>query len=57
MVDANDYFGNYFRTFEYIFKRNIRRIKEGIDRTRWFEELHPTDINAFYAPNLNQIGM
>ena len=57
MVDANDYFGNYFRTFEYLFKRNIRRTKEGIDKTRWLEELHPTDINAAYIPNLNQFGM
>lgn len=57
MVDANDYFENYFRTFDYIIKRNIRRIREGIDKSRWFEELFPTDINAAYIPNLNQFGM
>ena len=57
MVDANDYFGNYFRTFEYLVNRNIRRIREGIDKTRWLEELVPTDINAAYIPNLNQFGM
>lgn len=57
MVDPSDYFGNFFNTWEFNLGRNIRRTMEGIDKTRWFEDfLYPTDINAAYAPSLNQFS-
>ena len=55
-VNATDYFGNIFRTHDYLNERSIRRFVEGVDKSRWFEELAPTDINAAYIPSLNQFG-
>ena len=55
-MEANDYFGNIFRTREYIIQRGLRRVMEGVDKTRWLEEFAPTDVNAFYHPSLNQFG-
>ena len=55
-VNKNDYFGNIFRTYDYVTERSIRRVVQGVDRNMWFEELIPTDINAFYHPSLNQFS-
>ena len=55
-VNVADYFGNVFRTYDYLTERSIQRFVGGVDKTRWFEELAPTDINAFYHPSLNQFS-
>ena len=55
-VDPNDYFGNAFRVWDYVRKRELRRVMEGTPKTQWFVELAPTDINAFYSPSLNQFS-
>ena len=55
-VDPSDYFGNAFRVWDYVRKRELRRLMEGVSKTQWFVELAPTDINAVYVPPLNQFS-
>ena len=55
-MDPSDYFGNMLRVSDHVIRRELRRLMEGTPKTSWFEELAPTDINAFYAPSLNQFS-
>ena len=55
-VDPNDYFGNAFRVWDHVRKRELHRVMEGTPKAQWFVELAPTDINAFYSPPLNQFS-
>ena len=55
-MDPSDYFGNVLGNLDHIRRRQVRRVMEGTPKTSWFEEIAPTDINAFYHPSLNQFS-
>lgn len=53
-IRANDYVGNVFRTSAYEQKREMKKLGKPIDRTEWF--MSPQMVNAYYNPNMNDIG-
>lgn len=53
VIDAKDYVGNAIRTNEFEHKRAMKKLKGPIDRAEWF--MYPQTVNAYFAPNLNDI--
>jgi putative endopeptidase len=52
-ITADDYFGNIVRANEYGHRRELRRLGKPIERWRWY--MYPQTVNAYFAPNLNDI--
>ena len=53
VIKADDYVGNIMRTNEYEHRRELKKLKGPIDRGEWF--MYPQTVNAYFAPNLNDI--
>lgn len=52
-INAKDFVGNVMRSNEYEHKRAMKKLKGPIDRGEWF--MYPQTVNAYFAPNLNDI--
>lgn len=54
VISSTDYVGNVIRTNEFEHKRQMKKLKGPIDRDEWF--MYPQTVNAYFAPNLNDIA-
>ncbi|MBP6868878.1 MAG: M13 family metallopeptidase [Candidatus Pacebacteria bacterium] len=52
-ISPDDYFGNVMRTNEFEHKRAMKKLVGAVDRKEWF--MYPQTVNAYFAPNLNDI--
>src|SRR3989344_6851083 len=52
-ISADDYVGNIIRTNEYEHRRELRKLGKPIQR--WEGHMYPQTVNAYFAPNLNEI--
>lgn len=52
-IAPDDYVGNAMRSAEFHHKKDIAKLKKPIDRDEWF--MYPQTVNAYFAPNLNDI--
>lgn len=52
-IHPDDFFGNALRSAEYEHKREMKKLRGPIDRHEWF--MYPQTVNAYNAPNLNEI--
>jgi len=53
VVKPDDHFGNLRRSHAYELAREVKKLGKPIDRTEWF--VHPHEVNAYYAPVMNDI--
>lgn len=53
VVASDDYFGNAVRSSVFEHYRNMKKLGHPIDRGEWF--MYPQTVNAYFAPNLNDI--
>lgn len=54
VIKQDDYIGNLIRTSKFEHKRTMKKLRGPIDRTEWF--MYPQTVNAYFAPNLNDIA-
>jgi putative endopeptidase len=52
-IKSTDFIGNAVRVAEYEHRREMRKLGKPIDRGEWF--MYPQTVNAYFAPNLNDI--
>jgi len=52
-IRADDYLGNAVRSATFEHMREMRKLGKPIDRKEWF--MFPQTVNAYFAPNLNDI--
>ncbi|MGB4076494.1 MAG: M13 family metallopeptidase [Minisyncoccia bacterium] len=52
-IDAQDFAGNVMRASEFHHKKDLAKLTKPIDRDEWF--MYPQTVNAYFAPNLNDI--
>jgi putative endopeptidase len=52
-IRPDDYVGNLIRSSMYEHKRQLKKLVGPIDRREWF--MYPQTVNAYFAPNLNDI--
>ncbi|MFJ2621398.1 M13 family metallopeptidase [Glutamicibacter sp. NPDC087344] len=53
-TDELDVIANRAATNEFEFKRELKKIDDGVDRELWF--MYPQTVNAYYHPLLNEIA-
>jgi putative endopeptidase len=53
VITPDDYMANIMRMNEFEHKRLLKKLREPLDRSEWF--MHPQTVNAYFAPNLNDI--
>jgi putative endopeptidase len=53
VIRGDDFVGNIMRMNEYEHRRAIKKLGGPIDREEWF--MYPQTVNAYFAPNLNDI--
>lgn len=53
-ISPTDFVGNLVRASVYEHKRQMRKLRGPIDRGEWF--MYPQTVNAYFAPNLNDIA-
>ncbi len=53
VIHESDYVGNIIRSNEFEHRRAMRKLGRPIDRYEWF--MYPQTVNAYFAPNLNDI--
>lgn len=53
IISPTDYVGNATRTALHSHAREMKKLKKPIDRGEWF--MFPQTVNAYFAPNLNDI--
>ncbi|GAB1602198.1 neprilysinneprilysin-1-like [Argonauta hians] len=54
-VNADSYFNNVHQTKKFKAHKQIERLREPPDRTKWFQCRLIAEINAYYHPNTNDI--
>ncbi|EEB11803.1 endothelin-converting enzyme, putative [Pediculus humanus corporis] len=52
-IKENEYFMNNIRVNQYNLKKNIERLDQIVNKTRW--DMTPSTVNAYYTPTKNQI--
>lgn len=52
-IQPNEYLENAMRASAFLHKREMKKLKKPIDRDEWF--MYPQTVNAYFAPNLNDI--
>ena len=52
-IRPDDYAGNAMRSARFEHRREMRKLGKSIDRGEWF--MYPQTVNAYFAPNLNDI--
>ena len=53
-IKADDYAGNLVRASLHEHKRQMKKLSKPVDRNEWF--MYPQTVNAYNAPNLNDIA-
>ena len=53
-TDESDVIANLASANEFEFKRELKKIDDGVNRELWF--MHPQTVNAYYHPLLNEIA-
>ncbi|WP_431710805.1 M13 family metallopeptidase [Glutamicibacter uratoxydans] len=53
-TDPHDVIANLAAANEFEFKRELKKIDDGVDRELWF--MYPQTVNAYYHPLLNEIA-
>ncbi len=53
VIAQNDYVGNLVRSSLFEHKRQMKKLRGPIERGEWF--MYPQTVNAYFAPNLNDI--
>ena len=53
-TDPEDVIANLAAANEFEFKRELKKIDDGVDRELWF--MYPQTVNAYYHPLLNEIA-
>jgi len=53
LIKPDDYVGNIIRANEYEHRRELRKLGKPIQRWEW--HMYPQTVNAYFAPNLNDI--
>jgi putative endopeptidase len=54
LIKADDYAGNLVRASLHEHKRQMKKLSKPVDRNEWF--MYPQTVNAYNAPNLNDIA-
>lgn len=54
VITHDDYVGNLIRSAEHEHKRQLKKLGKKVDRGEWF--MYPQTVNAYNAPNLNDIA-
>lgn len=54
VITKDDYVGNVIRSNQYEHRRELKKLTSPIDRKEWF--MYPQTVNAYFAPNLNDIA-
>ncbi len=54
VIRPDDFFGNVIRSAEYEHKREMKKLGGPINRHEWF--MYPQTVNAYNAPNMNEIA-
>jgi membrane metallo-endopeptidase-like protein 1 len=52
-INDTDYFGNNVRVSQYSLRKNIEKIDEPVNKTKW--GMTPPTVNAYYTPTSNQM--
>lgn len=52
-IDARNYFENNLRLNTYNLKKNLERLDQPVNKTRW--SMSPPTVNAYYTPTKNQV--
>lgn len=52
-ISSNQYFENNLRLNIYNLKKNLERIDQPVNKTRW--SMSPPTVNAYYTPTKNQV--
>ncbi|TQV76946.1 peptidase M13 [Aliikangiella marina] len=52
-ISADDLFGNFMRSAEFNYNRQVNKLGKPIDKTEWF--MSPQRVNAYYNPVMNEI--
>ncbi len=52
-IRPDEFAGNALRAEEFEHKKEMRKLQKPIDRGEWF--MYPQTVNAYFAPNLNDI--
>jgi neprilysin len=52
-IDRKQYFENNLRLNTYNLKKNLERLDQTVNRTRW--SMSPPTVNAYYTPTKNQV--
>lgn len=53
-VSEEDFFANIKQFIVFSTKRNLKRLRQPVDKTEWLSA--PTQVNAYYNPPYNQFG-
>jgi neprilysin len=53
IISSNQYFENNLRLNIYNLKKNLERIDQKVNKTRW--SMSPPTVNAYYTPTKNQV--
>lgn len=53
VISPDDYVGNLLRSAEFDHMYEMRKLKKPVDRGEW--HMYPQTVNAYFAPNLNDI--
>ncbi|MEK7602258.1 MAG: M13 family metallopeptidase [Patescibacteria group bacterium] len=54
VVRPDEYLGNLMRSSAFEHRRQLKKLRGPIDRDEWF--MYPQTVNAYFAPNLNDIA-
>lgn len=52
-IDAKQYFENNLKLNAYNLKKNLERLDQPVNKTRW--SMSPPTVNAYYTPTKNQV--
>ncbi|XP_071439614.1 endothelin-converting enzyme homolog isoform X2 [Hetaerina americana] len=52
-IRDSEYFENNIRVIQYNFKKNLEKLDQDVNKTRWV--MTPSAVNAYYTPTENQI--
>jgi endothelin-converting enzyme len=52
-ISENDYFGNNIRVSQFSLTKNLEKLNEPVNKTKW--GMTPPTVNAYYTPTSNQM--
>ncbi|XP_071509255.1 endothelin-converting enzyme homolog [Diadema antillarum] len=52
-INSSEYFMNNIRVLQFLVKKHLQQLRRTVDRGQW--EMTPPQVNAYYAPQKNEI--